>query len=314
MDSGWARWILEQYTSSRSRKVFAPTLDAGNLNAKYDVIIFVEGGIPALGATGGQAQPAAEDIPAEYRPLLGRVTAERTIPALKQFVENGGTVITIGASSTNLARHFALPIADHLVENGKPLPAAKFYAPGSVMTAKLDVTHPIAHGMNERTDIFFDTSPVFRLEPTAASQGVKAFAWFDSAAPLKSGWAWGQQYLQNGVAAIDAPMGQGTRAAVRTGDHEARPAARHVQVPVQRARLRGRRSRRGDALRTHRRSMSSRPMPPLPPAPKPTRPDAEKLNVWNPVPATGVHVRPSSSDQSAPWGPTAITDIFVPGT
>ena len=208
MDSGWARWILERYQFP-FEKVFAPTLDAGNLNAKYDVIVFVEGGIPAVGAAGGQGQPAAEDIPAEYRPLLGRVTAERTIPALKQFVENGGTVITIGASSTNLARHFALPIADHLVENGKPLPAAKFYAPGSVMTAKVDVTHPIAHGMNERADIFFDTSPVFRLEPTAAGQGVKAFAWFDSAAPLKSGWALGQQYLQNGVAAVDAPMGKG---------------------------------------------------------------------------------------------------------
>ncbi len=208
MDSGWARWILEQYQFS-FEKVFAPTLDAGNLNAKYDVIVFVEGGIPAAGAAGGQAQPAAEAIPAEYRPMLGRVTAERTIPALRQFVENGGTVITIGASSTNLARHFALPIADHLVEDGKPLPAAKFYAPGSVMTAKLDVTHPIAHGMHERTDVFFDTSPVFRLEPAAASQGVKAFAWFDSAAPLKSGWAWGQQYLQNGVAAIEAPMGKG---------------------------------------------------------------------------------------------------------
>ena len=208
MDSGWARWILEQYQFP-FEKVFAPTLDAGNLNAKYDVIVFVEGGIPAVGAAGGQAQPAAEDIPAEYRPMLGRVTAERTIPALKQFVENGGTVITIGASSTNLARHFALPITDHLVENGKPLPAAKFYAPGSVMTAKVDVTHPIAHGMSERTDIFFDTSPVFRLEAAAASAGVKAFAWFDSPAPLKSGWAWGQQYLQNGVAAIDAPIGKG---------------------------------------------------------------------------------------------------------
>ncbi len=34
MDSGWARWILEQYGFS-FEKVFAPTLDAGNLNAKY---------------------------------------------------------------------------------------------------------------------------------------------------------------------------------------------------------------------------------------------------------------------------------------
>ena len=208
MDSGWARWILEQYQFP-FEKVFAGTLDAGNLNAKYDVLVFVEGGIPAPGAGPGGAQPAAADIPSEYRPMLGRVTAERTLPELKRFVENGGTVITIGASATNIAKHFGLPISDHLAEGGTPLPPAKFYAPGSVMTARVDTTHPIAHGMNERTDIFFDTSPVFTLDAAAAGRGIKGVAWFDSAAPLKSGWAWGQRYLQNGVAVIDAPLGKG---------------------------------------------------------------------------------------------------------
>jgi hypothetical protein len=208
MDSGWARWILEQYQFP-FEKVFAPALDAGNLNAKYDVLIFVEGGIPAVGAGPGAAQPAAADIPAEYRPMLGRVTADRTIPEIRRFVENGGTVITIGAASTNLAQHLKLPIADHLVENGKPLPGSRFYAPGSVLTAKVDTTHPIAHGMKERTDVFFDNSPVFRLDAAAAGQGIKAVAWFDTATPLKSGWAWGQNYLQNGVAVVDAPLGKG---------------------------------------------------------------------------------------------------------
>ena len=54
-----ARWTpagrggFSSSTSSRSRRCFAPTLDAGNLNAKYDVIVFVEGGIPAVGAGAG---------------------------------------------------------------------------------------------------------------------------------------------------------------------------------------------------------------------------------------------------------------------
>ena len=208
MDSGWARWILEQYQFS-FEKVFPPMLDAGNLNAKYDVLVFVEGGIPAVGATGGGNQPAAADIPEQYRSLLGRMSADRTIPEIRRFVENGGTVITIGAASTNLAQHFKLPVADHLSENGKPLPESKFYAPGSVLTARVDVTHPIAHGMKERTDVFFDNSPVFRLDAAAAAQGIKPIAWFDTAAPLKSGWAWGQSYLQNGVAVIEAPIGKG---------------------------------------------------------------------------------------------------------
>jgi len=208
IDSGWARWILEQYQFP-FEKVFAPTLDAGNLNAKYDVLVFVEGGIPVLGAGTGGAQPAPADIPSEFRPMLGRVTADRTIPEIRRFVENGGTVISIGASSTNLAQHFNLAVENHLVENGKPLPESKFYAPGSVLTAAVDVKHPIGHGMKERTHIFFDNSPVFRLGAGSADQGLKAVAWFDNPAPLKSGWAWGQQYLDKGVAVVEASLGKG---------------------------------------------------------------------------------------------------------
>ena len=184
--------------SSRSRRVFAPTLDAGNLNAKYDVLVFVEGGIPARRAPGpARAAGGRPTFPAEFRPMLGRVTAERTMPEIRQFVENGGTVITIGASSTNLARHLKLPIEDHLVENGKPLPAAKFYAPGSVLTAQVDVTHPIAHGMKERTDVFFDNSPVFRLGAGGRRRRASRRSRGSTPpTPLKSGWAWGQHYLR----------------------------------------------------------------------------------------------------------------------
>jgi hypothetical protein len=206
IDSGWARWILEQYGFA-FEKVFAPTLDAGSLAAKYDALVFVEGGIPS-GTGEGPAQPAASDIPADFRPMLGRVTVDRTIPQLRAFAEAGGTIIAIGASATNLARHFKLEIDNHLVENGQPLPESKFYAPGSVMTARLDTAHPLAHGMKERTDVFFDNSPVYRL-PNAASSVLKSVAWFDSATPLKSGWAWGQQHLRNGVAIVEASVGKG---------------------------------------------------------------------------------------------------------
>ena len=45
MPSGWTRWILEQYEFP-FEVVFPQTLDAGNLNAKYDVLVFVDGAIP----------------------------------------------------------------------------------------------------------------------------------------------------------------------------------------------------------------------------------------------------------------------------
>jgi hypothetical protein len=210
IESGWTRWILERFEFPFTR-VYAPELDAGNLNAKYDVLIFPSGSIPAAagGGRGGGRGPTPQDVPAEYRSQLGRVTAETTIVQIRTFIENGGTVVALSDSAMNLAQQLKLPIENHLVENGAPIPASKFFVPGSVLTGKVDESHPLAAGMTERTDFFFDNSPVFKLGPGAEAAGVRAFAWFDSAAPLRSGWAWGQKYLEGGVAAIEATVGKG---------------------------------------------------------------------------------------------------------
>jgi len=209
IDAGWARWILEQFEFPFER-VFAPALDAGNLNQKYDALIFVSGGIPGASPRRGGGAPALiPDLPAEYLGQEGRVTAERTLPKLKEFIENGGTVIAIGESATTLAEFLKLPIENHLVENGAPLPRTKLYVPGSVVRARMDTTHALAAGMQSHTDFFFDDSPVFKLGPNAAAAGVTRFAWFDSAAPLRSGWAWGQKYLENGAVAVEAKVGKG---------------------------------------------------------------------------------------------------------
>jgi hypothetical protein len=64
--------------------------------------------------------------------------------------------------------------------------------------------------MSARAVVMFDNSPVFRLAPDAAAKGVRPLAWFDTPTPLRSGWAWGQNYLAGGVAAADATVGRGT--------------------------------------------------------------------------------------------------------
>ena len=57
--------------------------------------------------------------------------------------------------------------------------------------------------------MFYDESPAFRLAPEAALQGVKPVAWYDSPTPLRSGWAWGQQYLDQAISIVEAPVGKG---------------------------------------------------------------------------------------------------------
>jgi len=213
MPAGWTRWLLEQWEFPFER-VFAPTLDAGNLNDKFDVIVFVTGAIPGTSGRGARGAPAGDaaeppDLPAEYRGQFGRITLDKTIPKLREFAESGGTIIAIGTSAANLAAAFKLPIENHLAVNGAPLAREKFYVPGSVLSAKVDNTELVGAGLAEHTNFFFDDSPVFKLGPGAQAAGVKRIAWFDSKTPLRSGWAWGQAALENGVVAAEAKVGQG---------------------------------------------------------------------------------------------------------
>jgi hypothetical protein len=220
MPSGWTRFIMERFEFP-FEVVYAPQLDAGNLRAKYDVIVFVDGAIPERdaraggggGGGGGGGMPAAASVPSEFRSWLGNVTVAKTVPELKKFAEQGGTIITIG-SSTVLGEHFGLPITNHLVQRTpqgeeRQLTGGQYYIPGSLLQVAVDSTNPIAHGMGDSAIVMFDNSPVYRLGPDAAMRGVRPVAWFDRADPLRSGWAWGQSYLEGGIAVAEADVGRG---------------------------------------------------------------------------------------------------------
>jgi hypothetical protein len=153
-------------------------------------------------------------VPAEFEHMQGAYTTAQTLPQLRKFVEGGGTVIAVGRSAMNMASLFELPVGNHLVEKSpdgteRPLPGEKYYVPGSVLRVAVDTSAPIAHGVTNPVDVFFDNSPVFRLGPMAAMKGVRPVAWFDSATPLRSGWAYGQGYLEGGVQVLDASVGKG---------------------------------------------------------------------------------------------------------
>ncbi len=121
--------------------------------------------------------------------------------------------MTIGGSA-DLAELLGVPITNYVAQMGAdhkphPLPREKFYIPGSLLSATIDNNDPLAFGMPANADVFFDNSPVFRLAPDAPLKHTSAVAWFASPSPLRSGWAWGQQYLDGGTAIVDAKVGAG---------------------------------------------------------------------------------------------------------
>ncbi|MGZ3758215.1 MAG: peptidase, partial [Mucilaginibacter sp.] len=214
--SGWVRWMMEQYHFP-FRLVYPQELDGGDLKTKFDVIVFVGGAIPAParaggGNFGGFGGRGGGEVPAEFKIMQGRVSVDKTVPQLKAFMEAGGTIVTIGTSA-NLAYDLNLPVHNALVDNvnGKEVPFSgdKFFVPGAILRTSLDVTQPANWGMPAEADVLYDSSPAFKLDADAASKGVKPLMWFNSDKPLRSGWAWGQKYLKDDVAAFSAQVGSG---------------------------------------------------------------------------------------------------------
>ncbi len=206
MPSGWTRWLLEQFEFP-FEVVYPQTLDAGDLHSRFDVLIFVDGAIPARDRA-RNTQPDPDEVPVEYRPRLGQITVAATVPRLRRFVEAGGTLLAIG-SSTVVATHLGLPVADALTDGGIPLPRERFFIPGSLLDMRVDASHPLAWGMGEHAVVFFDESRAFRVTAGPPGRDVATVAWFDSQTPLRSGWAWGQRYLAQAAAVLEARLGAG---------------------------------------------------------------------------------------------------------
>ena len=206
--SGWMRWLLEQYEFPHER-VYSSTLDGGNLAGRFDVIVFPDDAVPGR----VDRTPSPDRIPAEWRGTLGTITWTRTVPRLREFVQAGGTLIAVG-DATVMAEQLGVPVTNALMsqsEGGaaRPLSAAEFFIPGSVLQVSVDNATPAGYGFERQVDVFFDSSPAFRLAPGAAERGVRTVAWYSSAAPLRSGWAHGAHHLQGTAAVVDAPVGKG---------------------------------------------------------------------------------------------------------
>jgi len=204
--SGWVQWLLTQFRFP-FEVVYPPTLDTGNLGARFDVLVLENGLVPEAGR--GERPMAGADpaIPEPYRDRIGAITDARTLPPLRQFVEQGGTIVAIG-SSTAIAGRLGLGVTNALVEAGttKPLPPEKFYIPGSILQARVDTRHPLGYGLPEALDMFYSNNPLFSL---GGNSGIRQVAWFDGNAAVRSGWAWGLDAVKGATAVAEGSLGKG---------------------------------------------------------------------------------------------------------
>ncbi len=201
IDRGWTDWVLDHgrpsYVMLHYSEVEDKEIQSVSL-AKYNTIIIPDQ--PRAAILNGH-RPGS--MPPAYTGGLG----EQGVKALREFVEQGGTLVCLNRASDFAIEQFKLPVRD--VTDG--LPRTDFYVPGSILRIELDTNDPIAKGMPKESIAWVENSPVFEIksDPLALAR-VKIIASYPKDRdPLLSGWLLGGDRIKGKAALVEVGMGQG---------------------------------------------------------------------------------------------------------
>jgi hypothetical protein len=213
MDEGWTRWALqtnggyypnEMISDEKSGSPPFSSLEdketrAGNLRAKYDAIIIPDQS-PGTILNGHKRG----SMPEEYTGGLGA----EGVKQLREFVEQGGTLVLLNRASDFAIEQFRLPIRNVVAG----LKRTEFYVPGSILRVELDTSHPVAKGMPKESIAWVENSPVFEIksDPQALVR-VRIIARYPQTAdPLLSGWLLGGEKIKGKAALVEVGLGKGS--------------------------------------------------------------------------------------------------------
>ncbi|MEK6335942.1 MAG: M14 metallopeptidase family protein [Acidobacteriota bacterium] len=208
MDEGWTRWVFGGCTEYAS--LMDAQIRAGNLHSVYRVIIIPD---QARNAILEGHRPGR--MPPEYTGGLG----QEGVKALREFVEQGGTLVCLNRASDFVIEQFKLPIRN--VVSG--LPRQDFYVPGSILRIELDTSDPIARGMPKESIAWAENSPAFEIRGVSPANAdaqaatsrmpvprVKIIAWYPrDKDPLLSGWLLGGDLIKGKAALVEVSFGKG---------------------------------------------------------------------------------------------------------
>jgi hypothetical protein len=191
MDEGWTRFVFDTFNVPYKSVVDAD-IRQGALSSSYDVIV-----LPSQRAKEIIEGNTPDTYPVEF---TGGITVAGT-KNLKQFVEDGGTLICFDASCELAIKQLNLPLRN-VLEN---LKSTDFYCPGSILSLDVDNSQPIARGMSRSVDAYFINSSAFEtLDPS-----VSIIARYRKDGALRSGWLLGEDKIKGKIALVEVKSGKG---------------------------------------------------------------------------------------------------------
>ncbi len=202
-DEGWTRFLLEKYgfdfVTIRDKDV------REGLNGKIDVLILPCDNykyIVDLKAKEGKPLRLYWDmtVPEEYRSGLGE-----DVKLLKDFVERGGRLVTLGDSAEVAIKTLGLKV-ENVTEGLTP---REYFCQGNTLWADFDVTCPFAYGMPERGLVLCWESPVFKITEKFRPHDFHVVAKYPQRDILQSGILVGEEKIAGHSAMISAKYGKG---------------------------------------------------------------------------------------------------------
>ncbi len=194
-DEGWTRWVLEEYEFVPTR-VNNADIRRGELSQRFDAII-----IPDLTPRDILQGYSAESIRPEYRGGIGEAGAQN----LARFVEDGGTLVMLGAASDLAISRLPIPVRNIK----RDLRRDQHFAPGTIVHLQVDVSHPLGQGMAAQTYGFSSNSPFFAIVEGATPFQTTVAARFPSVNVLGSGWLRGEELMAGRAAVVLVEMNRG---------------------------------------------------------------------------------------------------------
>lgn len=205
MDEGWTRWLFDQY-KFEFKSLLQDEARAGNLKAKFDAIIIPDqstaalvNGLPGKAPGEGSDDESRGAYPEQYAGGLG----EAGIKALREFVEAGGTLITLNNASNFAIEKLGVPVRNVL----RGVSPREFYCPGSILRTELDTELNLSFGLEKESIAWFENSPAFEVTDPKTVKIIARYPQTENA--LLSGWILGDKLLRGKAAMVEATIGKG---------------------------------------------------------------------------------------------------------